>query len=131
LFDLWYSFFWPLCCLFFFDIWILISSNSSWKMNCGVRLHDQNACYVIFWNIAHKHWIYMNRGYCNSFHFYLWLDDYWEYIQYIFAVEGHIILKIWSILRILSISSCTSFLDFKYRIWWYHYWLFNPTNISS
>jgi hypothetical protein len=31
-----YFFFWPLCCLFFFDIWILItplvSSNSSYKM---------------------------------------------------------------------------------------------------
>ena len=21
-------------------------------MHCGVRLHGQNACYVIFWNIA-------------------------------------------------------------------------------
>ena len=28
-------------------------------MHCGVRLHGQNACYVIFWNIAPKHWIYM------------------------------------------------------------------------
>ena len=27
-----------------------------------------------------------------------------------FAVEGHIILKIWLILRILKISSCTSLL---------------------
>jgi hypothetical protein len=55
-------------------------------MNCGVGLHGQNACYVVFWNIAHKHWIYMDRGYCNSFNFYL--DDYWEYMQYIFAAEG-------------------------------------------
>jgi hypothetical protein len=30
-----------------------------YKMHCGVRLHGQNACYVIFWNIAPKHWIYM------------------------------------------------------------------------
>ena len=27
-------------------------------MHCGVRLHGGNACYVIFWNIAPKHWIY-------------------------------------------------------------------------
>jgi len=38
-------------------------------MHCGVRLHGQNGCYVIFWNIAPKHWIYMDRGYCNSFYF--------------------------------------------------------------
>jgi hypothetical protein len=31
-------------------------------MHCGVRLHGQNACYVIFWNIAPKHWIYMDTG---------------------------------------------------------------------
>ena len=29
-------------------------------MLCGVRLHGQNACYVIFWNIGPKHWIYMD-----------------------------------------------------------------------
>jgi len=24
------------------------------------------------------------------------------------------------------------FVDFKYRIWWYHYWIFfNPTTFSS
>ena len=81
------------------------------QMHCGVRLHGQNACYVIFWNIAPKHWIYMDRGYCNSFYFYLWLYNYWEYvIECVFAVEGHIILKIWLILRILKISSCTSLL---------------------
>ena len=35
----------------------------------------------------------------------------WEYvIECVFAVEGHIILKIWLILRILKISSCTSLL---------------------
>jgi len=70
-------------------------------MHCGVRLHGQNACYVIFWNIAPQHWIYMDRGYCNSSYFYLWLYNYWEYvIECVFAVEGHIILKIWLILRI-------------------------------
>ncbi len=42
------------------------------KMLCGVRLHGgRNACYAIFWNIAPKHWIYIDRGYCNSFYFYL------------------------------------------------------------
>jgi hypothetical protein len=47
---------------------------------------------VIFWNIAPKHWIYRDRGYCNSFYFYLWLYNYWEYvIECVFAVEGHII----------------------------------------
>ena len=30
-----------------------------YKMHFGVRLHGQNACYVIFWNIAPKHWIYI------------------------------------------------------------------------
>ena len=58
----------------------------------------QNGCYIIFWNIAPKHWIYMDRGYCNSFYFYLSLNSYWEYvIECGFAVEGHIILKIWLI----------------------------------
>ena len=42
-----------------------------YKMHCGVRLHGQNAYYVIFWNIAPKHWIYMDTGYCNSFYFYV------------------------------------------------------------
>jgi hypothetical protein len=51
------------------------------NMDCGVRLLGQNACYVIWWNNAHKHRIYMNRVYCNSFHF-LWFDDYWEFISY-------------------------------------------------
>jgi hypothetical protein len=37
-----------------------------YKMHCGVRLHGRNACYVIFWNITPKHWIYMDTGYCNS-----------------------------------------------------------------
>jgi hypothetical protein len=37
--------------------------------------------------------------------------NYWEYvIKCVFAVEGHIILKIWLILRILKISSCGSLL---------------------
>ena len=70
-------------------------------MHCGVTLHGQNACYVIFWNIAPKHWIYMDTGYCGSFSFSLWLYNYWEYvIECVFAVEGYIILKIWLILRI-------------------------------
>jgi hypothetical protein len=56
---------------------------------------------VIFWNIAPKHWIYMDTVYCNSFYFYLWLSNYWEYvIECVFAVEGNIILKTWLILRI-------------------------------
>jgi hypothetical protein len=25
--------------------------------------------YLMFWNIAPKHWIYMDRGHCNSFYF--------------------------------------------------------------
>jgi hypothetical protein len=48
-------------------------------------------------------------GYCNSFSFSLWLYNYWEYvIECVFAVERHIILKIWLILRILKMSSCGS-----------------------
>jgi hypothetical protein len=46
-----------------------------YKMHCSIRLHGQNGCYVIFWNIAPKHWIYMDRGYCNSFHFYVPLGE--------------------------------------------------------
>ena len=39
-------------------------------MHCGVRLHGQNACYVIFWNIAPKHWIYNGqRGIATHFIF--------------------------------------------------------------
>jgi hypothetical protein len=53
-----------------------------------MRLHGQNACYVIFWNIAPKHWIYMDTGYCNTFYFCLRLYNYWEYvIECAFAVE--------------------------------------------
>jgi hypothetical protein len=75
--------------------------QTCYKMHCGVRLHGQNACNVIFWNIASKHWIYMDKGYCNSFYFYLYLYNYWEYvIECVLAVEGHIKLKMWSILRI-------------------------------
>ena len=67
------------------------------------------ACYVIFWNIAPKHWIYMDRGYCNSFYFYLWLYSYWGYvIECDFAVEGHIILEILLLLRNFFKSSCAS-----------------------
>jgi hypothetical protein len=37
--------------------------------------------------------------------------SYWEYvIECVFAVEGHILLKRWLILRILKISSCSSLL---------------------
>jgi hypothetical protein len=58
-------------------------------MHSGVRLHGQNASYVIFWNIALKHWIYMETGYRNSIYYCLRLYDYWEYvIESIFAVEG-------------------------------------------
>ena len=70
-----------------------------YKMHCGVRLHGRNACYVIFCNIASKHWIYMDRGYCISFYLYWRLYSYWGYVTpYViecdFAVEGHILLKI-------------------------------------
>ena len=35
--------------------------------------------------------------------------NYWEYvIECVFAVEGHIIVKIWLILKNLKISSCGS-----------------------
>ena len=43
--------------------------------------------------------------------FYLVLYNYWEYvIECGFCRRGHIILKIWLILRIFKISSCTSLL---------------------
>ena len=40
-----------------------------YKIHCGVRLHGQNACYVIFWNIAPKHWIYKEPGIATHFLF--------------------------------------------------------------
>ena len=43
------------------------------QIHCDVKLHGQNACYVIFWNIAPNHWIYMDRLCCNSFYF---IDDF-------------------------------------------------------
>jgi hypothetical protein len=59
---------------------IMISPYSIFEVYCGVRLYGQNACYVIFWNIAPKHWIYMDTRYCNSFYFYLWLYNYWCFL---------------------------------------------------
>jgi len=43
---------------------------------CGIRLHGQNGSHVIFLKIDPKQWICMDRGYCNSFYFYLWLYNY-------------------------------------------------------
>ena len=92
--------------------------------NCGFRLHGQNACYVIFWNIAPKNWIHMDTGYCNSFSFTLWLYMYWEYvIECVFAVENMVDIKN------LKNFIMQQFVDFKYRIWWYYDWIFfNPTH---
>ena len=75
-----------------------------YKSHCGVRLHGQNACYVI---------LLPNTGYTwtqgIATHFIFVYDKYWEYvIECDFAVEGHIILKIWLILRIKKKSSCGS-----------------------
>ena len=110
-----------------------MSLNALW-----CQITRSNGCYVIFWNIATKHWIYilymyMDRGYCNSFYFYLWLYNYWEYvIKHVFDVEGHIILKIWLILRISEKSSCaslsTSNIEYGDIIFGF---FFNPTNVSS
>jgi hypothetical protein len=90
-----------------------------YKMHCGVRLHGRNACYVIFWNIAPKHWIYMDRGYCNSFYFYLWLYNYLEYvIECVFAVEGHIHnfqLKLLSIALYYFISTLYMYSNWNYQ----------------
>ena len=47
LFAILYFFFWPFCCLFFFDIWILVtplvSSNSSWKLR-RLKKRDNYRC---------------------------------------------------------------------------------------
>jgi hypothetical protein len=48
------------------EIFKILNINYIFIIIC---LHCQNACYVIFWNIAPKHWIYMDTGYCNSFYF--------------------------------------------------------------
>ena len=54
LFVLLYFFFWPLCCLFFFDIWILMtpfaSSNSSYHMSVLQRpSHHAHVCADIYY----------------------------------------------------------------------------------
>jgi hypothetical protein len=80
-------------CLIFASISVQMQRyQKCYKMHCGVRLHGQNACYVIFWNIAPKHWIYMDRGYCNSFYFHLWLYNYWEYAYIMLWVHCRCIL---------------------------------------
>ena len=49
------------------------------------------------------------EGIATHFIFIYDLIYYWEYvIEHVFAVEGHIMLKIWLILRILKILSCAS-----------------------
>ena len=44
LFVLWYFFFWPLCCLFFFDLQILITPLVSSNSFCGKRTPAQTFC---------------------------------------------------------------------------------------
>ena len=78
-----------------------------------------NILSIIFWNIAPKHWIYMDRGYCNSFYFYLWLYNYWRYvIECDFAVEGHIILNVLSftVLSYLYIRSFNNRRKWSHRV---------------
>ena len=115
-----------ICC---YHVWICLKCHSRprvaffiqqyYKMHCGVRLHGQNACSVIFWNIAPQHWIYMDRVYCNSSYFYLSFYNYWKYaIECVYAVEGHILLKIWLILRVKKKIIMIQCVDFKHRIWW-------------
>jgi hypothetical protein len=52
-------------------------------MHCGVTLHGQNACYVIFWNITPKHWIYMDTGIATHFLF-----------VYDFIIIGNMLLNV-------------------------------------
>jgi hypothetical protein len=62
LFVLLYFFFWPLCCLFFFDIWILItplvSSNSSCDTDISCKcqfVNIINQIKDIKWNLSNRH----------------------------------------------------------------------------
>ena len=62
LFVLFYFFFWPLCCLFFFDIWILItplvSSNSSCDTDISCKcqfVNIINQIKDIKWNLSNRH----------------------------------------------------------------------------
>ena len=81
-----------------------IFHTKCYKIHCGVRLHGQNVCYVIFCNIAPKHWIYIctwTQGIATHFIFvYDFIVIGNMLVNVFFAVEGHIILKIWLILRI-------------------------------
>jgi hypothetical protein len=55
---------------------------------------------------------------------FLSLYNYWEYvIECVFAVEGHIILKIWLILRILKISSAKGFIKLLFCFFPAQYYL--------
>jgi hypothetical protein len=62
LFVLLYFFFWPLCCLFYFDIWFLIASNSSYKWTTSVFIYltfiflDNIFCLLSFLN-NFRYWI--------------------------------------------------------------------------
>ena len=110
-----------------------ILMQKCYKMHCGVRLHDLNACYVIFWNAV----LLLNTGYT-------WTQG--VVTHFIFVYDFIIIgicywmcscsRKAYTIENVVDITNLINFImhgfvDFKYRIWWYHDWIFfNPTNFS-
>ena len=93
-----------------------------YKMHFGVRLHGQNACYVIFWNIAPKHWIYILLLFMTL---YLLGICYWMCFcsRRAYHIENMVDIKN------LKHFIMRQFVDFKYRIWWYHAWIFSILHI--
>ena len=76
---------WPLCCLFFFDIWNLItplvSSNSSWGMFCIIYWWSVRLCYHLcfpfvynIWFIIYDlHYLFVHTCVQQYFHVRWWL----------------------------------------------------------
>jgi hypothetical protein len=48
--DRYLSFFWPLCCLFFFDLWILVTSLVSSNSSYMQRNDDDGICFLLALN---------------------------------------------------------------------------------
>jgi hypothetical protein len=57
----WYFFFWPLCCLFFFDLRILVSSNSSSSHSLSTYWKPRTLSITMFKN--HLLWQLLQENY--------------------------------------------------------------------
>ena len=102
-------FFWPLCCLFFFDLRIhiipLASSNSSWQDIClyGLEYAEPKKT-----TLTPYHWSMFTN---TSFEMHCWQEIKWcviilTYVELVYThyVPGEIkTKKIWSIINVISL----------------------------